>query len=319
MKTHILGDGVAAMMLASRANELPEHDISIVHPHGAPMSRDHMLGFWNMDGLESAVECSRASWPKWAVITDTGKSIMHSQEHAYHIMHKANYLQTCREMAEQNGVAFIEESHINAKDQSQTFDSRPPRASKNAMLQHFLGQEVEVNKPVFDTSTAILMDFRVDQSQGMHFIYLLPYSPTQALVESTLFTTTVSDREYYLDAIENYLMDRVEHPSRMSFTKNKVSSQWEHCQITNLPGLGANAGAIVRQADTHSCSFINKFSEPYKHQTKASLFDSSDRTRQLMYGWTQYFSPFCETGHNKGRNYLEEWLHHSQVMNLFDS
>ena len=84
MKAHILGDGVAAMMLASRANELPEHDISIVHPHGAPMSRDHMLGFWNMDGLESAVECSRASWPKWAVITDTAKSIMHSQARLSH-------------------------------------------------------------------------------------------------------------------------------------------------------------------------------------------------------------------------------------------
>ena len=119
---------------------------------------------------------SRTSWSKWAVITDTSKSIMHSEKHAYHIMHKANYLQNCREIAERNGVAFIEENHIKDEEESQTFDSRPPRASKNAMLQHFLGQEVEVDKPVFDASTAILMDFRVDQSQGMHFIYLLPYS-----------------------------------------------------------------------------------------------------------------------------------------------
>jgi len=155
MKTHILGDGVAAMMLASRADELSHHDISIVHPQGAPIARDHMLGFWNMDGLESAVECSRASWSKWAVITDTGKSVMHSEKHAYHIMHKANYLHSCREIAEQNGVAFIEENHINDEEESQTFDSRPPRASRNAMLQHFLGQEIEVDKPVFDASTAI--------------------------------------------------------------------------------------------------------------------------------------------------------------------
>ena len=115
MKTHILGDGVAAMMLASRADELPQHEVSIVHPQGAPMARDHMLGFWNMDGLESAVACSRTSWSKWAVITDTGKSIMHSEKHAYHIMHKANYLQNCREIAERNGVAFIEENHIDGR------------------------------------------------------------------------------------------------------------------------------------------------------------------------------------------------------------
>ncbi len=71
MKTHILGDGVAAMMLASRADELPQHEVSIVHPQGAPMARDHMLGFWNMEGLETAVKSSRTSWSKWAIITDT--------------------------------------------------------------------------------------------------------------------------------------------------------------------------------------------------------------------------------------------------------
>ena len=160
MKTHILGNGIAAMMLASQAEELPEHEMTIVHPEGAPMSRDHMLGFWNMDGLETAVECSRASWSKWAIITHTGKNVMHSEKHAYHIMHKANYLQTCREIAERNGVSFIEENHINNQEESQTFDSRPPRASKNAMLQHFLGQEVEVDKPVFDASTANLDGFQ---------------------------------------------------------------------------------------------------------------------------------------------------------------
>ena len=31
------------------------------------------------------------------------------------------------------------------------------------------------------------MDFRVDQSKGMHFVYLLPYSETEALVRSTIF------------------------------------------------------------------------------------------------------------------------------------
>ena len=45
MNTHILGDGIAAMMLASRAGELPKHEMTIVHPERAPMSRDHMLGF----------------------------------------------------------------------------------------------------------------------------------------------------------------------------------------------------------------------------------------------------------------------------------
>ena len=50
------------------------------------------------------------------------------------------------------------------------------------MLQHFLGQEIEVERPVFDDSTAILMDFRVDQTHGMHFILSPSIFPTMPLV-----------------------------------------------------------------------------------------------------------------------------------------
>ena len=259
MKTHILGDGIAAMMLASRSDELPEHEMSIVSPKGAPMSKDHMLGFWNMNGLEMAVESSRASWSKWAIITKTGKSVMHSDKHAYHIMHKANYIQNCREKATQEGVEFIEEKSMTTTESSQTFDSRPPRASNNAMLQHFLGQEVEVDKPVFDSSTVILMDFRVDQSEGMHFIYLLPYSPTQALVESTLFSTTVLDREYYVNTINDYLADHygasvhnIIHEEQGVIPMGTLSPHDE-----NIPGLGANAGAI-RPASGYTFVFIHQ-------------------------------------------------------------
>ena len=276
MKTHILGDGIAAMMLASRSDELPEHEMSIVSPKGAPMSKDHMLGFWNMNGLEMAVESSRASWSKWAIITNTGKSVMHSDKHAYHIMHKANYIQNCRDKATQEGVEFIEEKIMTTTESSQTFDSRPPRASKNAMLQHFLGQEVEVDKPVFDSSTAILMDFRVDQSEGMHFIYLLPYSPTQALVESTLFSTTVLDREYYVNTINDYLADHygasvhnIIHEEQGVIPMGTLSPHDE-----NIPGLGANAGAI-RPASGYTFVFI--------HQQIQRAIESSKQGKPLRF------------------------------------
>ena len=276
MKTHILGDGIAAMMLASRAGELPEHEMTIVHPEGAPMLKDHMLGFWNMDGLEMAVESSRASWSKWAIVTDTNKSVMHSDKHAYHIMHKANYIQNCRDKATREGVEFIEEKSMTTTESSQTFDSRPPRASKNAMLQHFLGQEVEVDKPVFDSSTAILMDFRVDQSEGMHFIYLLPYSPTQALVESTLFSTTVLDREYYVNTINDYLADHygasvqnIIHEEQGVIPMGTLSPHDE-----NIPGLGANAGAI-RPASGYTFVFI--------HQQIQRAIESSKQGKPLRF------------------------------------
>ena len=76
------------------------------------------------------------------------------------------------------------------------------------MLQHFQGIEVKTKQPCFDKDMAILMDFRVDQSKGMHFIYLLPYSTTEALVESTLFSTELVDEEFYSTSIESIVISR---------------------------------------------------------------------------------------------------------------
>ena len=94
------------------------------------------------------------------------------------------------------------------------------------MLQHFLGQEIEVERPVFDDSTAILMDFRVDQTHGMHFIYLLPFSPTRALVESTLFSTKILEDEFYIDSINQYLSSHYGVSPKEIIHQEKELSRW---------------------------------------------------------------------------------------------
>ena len=70
------------------------------------------------------------------------------------------------------------------------------------MLQHFRGVEVKTVQTCFSPDTAILMDFRCDQSRGIHFIYLLPYSPTEALVESTMLSLERQDDAFYTEAIK---------------------------------------------------------------------------------------------------------------------
>ncbi len=70
------------------------------------------------------------------------------------------------------------------------FDSRPvplcPALSGGlSFSQRFFGQFVCTAAPVFDPSRCTLMDFRVSQESGLHFVYVLPFSPTQALVEDT--------------------------------------------------------------------------------------------------------------------------------------
>ena len=52
------------------------------------------------------------------------------------------------------------------------------------------------------------MDFTVPQFQETRFMYVLPYTQTEALIEYTLFSKELLDKSEYEDAIRDYLQDK---------------------------------------------------------------------------------------------------------------
>ncbi len=73
------------------------------------------------------------------------------------------------------------------------------------LLQHFKGWLITTPDEVFDPSIATLMDFKTDQSAGATFFYVLPFSPTQALIEYTLFSGKLLQDADYEKALKNYV------------------------------------------------------------------------------------------------------------------
>lgn len=73
------------------------------------------------------------------------------------------------------------------------------------LQQHFLGWFVKTGKAVFKTEEATFMDFSVPQKGNTRFMYILPFSETEALVEYTLFSEKTLDKEEYETAITTYL------------------------------------------------------------------------------------------------------------------
>jgi lycopene beta-cyclase len=73
------------------------------------------------------------------------------------------------------------------------------------LRQHFLGWFVKTTSPVFDPQAATFMDFSIPQKGNTRFMYVLPFSDKEALVEYTLFSgETLQTREYEC-ALEEYL------------------------------------------------------------------------------------------------------------------
>ncbi len=85
--------------------------------------------------------------------------------------------------------------------------SVPPSAGRGSylLLQHFKGWVIDVVAPCFDPSKATFMDFRVSQAHGTTFMYVMPTSPTRALVEYTLFTEELLPQEAYDVALKEYI------------------------------------------------------------------------------------------------------------------
>lgn len=97
---------------------------------------------------------------------------------------------------------------------SYVFDStfRPDFAHENAhsLLQHFKGWVLTVPQPHFDPACATLQDFQVQQhGDEARFFYLLPFSPTQALVEYTLFSPQLLDPQQYDAELSSYVQQKL--------------------------------------------------------------------------------------------------------------
>lgn len=88
----------------------------------------------------------------------------------------------------------------------------PPQIKKSnvqyPIVQHFLGWEIKADKSAFNTDSFILMDFDESHMEGIAFLYLLPWSPTEALLEYTIFSPHPQKKSFYEKKLELYLFNR---------------------------------------------------------------------------------------------------------------
>jgi lycopene beta-cyclase len=164
---------------------------------------------------------------------------------------------------------------------------------KNELLlwQHFYGFFIKTEKPVFNKDVFRMMDFRIPQSAtGSHFIYILPFSETEALVEFTAFSSVESyaDTEY-----KNYLSTYIETHFQTNYQisrieRGKIPMTNAQPNIDNLDGIiaiGGRAGAI-KPSTGYAFNRIRKntkalFSDdfgsleaPFFNQNRFQLYDT---------------------------------------------
>lgn len=107
----------------------------------------------------------------------------------------------------ENQVTTEVQTYIGDKIFSSIFDPSSLFQQKKypVLLQHFVGQVIETQKPCFDTDRIEFMNFNVPQKGNTRFMYVLPLGPNKALLEYTLFSKNILERKEYVEAITTFL------------------------------------------------------------------------------------------------------------------
>lgn len=204
----VIGGGLAGLSLALRlARAGYAGQLRVVEPREAYLD-DRSWAFWTPDGSALPVPACR-HWDRWRFSRRDGARVVQSApgwryvyvrsldvyqaaQGAIAAMPNAKLMCGVRAGAiDRVADRFTVETSAGALSARHVVDTRPPSATQWAgtpMFQSFAGREIALAQPGLDDGEVELMtDMRAD-AHGFVFSYVLPLSPTRALVEATRFS-----------------------------------------------------------------------------------------------------------------------------------
>ena len=227
----IAGSGCAGLSLLYRLLKTPllQDKSILVLDQDQRKSNDRTWCFWEKSpGLfESIVH---AKWNKLEFLSTDFKKELNLESYTYKMIQGIDFYNFVINYAKKfKNVSFVQDTissidNIDKKAVLKTTKNRytanyifnstnlfnPKINEQNSLLQHFKGWVIKTEKPVFNSEIGRLMDFRVSQENGATFMYVLPTSTTEALVEYTLFSPRVLDKEVYTLELKKYIKEELE-------------------------------------------------------------------------------------------------------------
>lgn len=223
----IIGAGASGLSLCHALLERGVTDDIVVLDQKTEFTDDRTWCFW--DTPHSYRSLASFCWPRWDVVTEDGPASQTSARGGYACLRGRDFyafvldvlrhapnvtlkLDSPVESVQHTAEGAVVRAGGEAWTADAVFDSRPRPAPPGGLSfsQRFFGQFLCTPTPAFDPLRCTLMDFRVSQQHGLHFIYVLPFSPTEALVENTYIQPVSAAQitaEQHQEEIRAYLVD----------------------------------------------------------------------------------------------------------------
>lgn len=225
----IIGNGLAGLQLAlelSSDSFFDDKHIALIDPSEKSIN-DKTWSFWETEHFKWD-ELVHKQWSKAQVLTSKKSIALELNPYRYKSIKALDFYNAAKTKLQQHSnfkffieaVTDIQESNVitvttNAHTYSanHVFDSRLPKEFHNknskaiSIIQHFKGWTISTKSESFDDDTITMMDYRLKDGEQTTFMYVLPYSKTEALIEFTYFTENVVDESVYDEHIKKYIKD----------------------------------------------------------------------------------------------------------------
>ncbi|MER3329277.1 MAG: lycopene cyclase family protein, partial [Candidatus Kapaibacterium sp.] len=225
----VCGGGMSGLSLAYRAlkSEVWANKSILIIDKSDKSTNDRTWCFWE-NSISPFEDIIFRKWEDMCFFSvDDSSYLLDSGDYSYNMIRSIDfYNYTLNYLKLQPNVTIVNEniliiantsSHCelvtnNTKYHSEyIFNSiykKPTLEEKHTyLLQHFKGVVIESSELNLDTKKIHLMDFRTGQENGNTFFYVLPTSDTTALVEYTLFSDRLLDKNVYDEKIAEYITE----------------------------------------------------------------------------------------------------------------
>ena len=257
----IIGGGNAGLTLAKNLSDLRvAENIAVIEPTHPREKRANWCSWYREENLNNYQDSIRGVWDGWSIIDDKANIKHKSSEYNYACIDSALYLSCIEEKLRNCNIKIIRDSvekiqikknnkrelqcKKNTYEAIHVYDSRPPEIEDGSLRQHFLGIEYELNGNQ-NIDAPILMDFRVDQSLGLHFIYALPFSDNKLFIESTVISKKFNEKSWYRNQIKQWIRNRNLKVNKVISEEIGAISQERYDHKTkSTKAIGVRGGAI---------------------------------------------------------------------------
>ena len=119
------------------------------------------------------------------------------------------------------------------------------------MWQHFLGWQIQTEDENFTEESFTYMDMGIKQVEnGLSFFYILPYSKNKALIEYTLFSAGLLEKESYKKAVKHYIEEvlKIQNYQIVEEEYNKIpmttAIQYPRPKDASICPIGTLSGSV---------------------------------------------------------------------------